>query len=67
MRKLKEKDRQTSHCLHYSQELQAIVLEIHDIDGMFPLYVNVPGIPSVGIRKINLIKRNGRVSGLQMT
>lgn len=40
-----------------------MVLEIQDIEGMLPLIVKVPKVPSVGTRKINLTK-NG---GLQMT
>jgi hypothetical protein len=67
MSKLHKKERQTSHFFHYSKELQANVLEIHDINGMFPLYIFVPGIPSVGTRKINLIKRKDGSRGLQMT
>ncbi len=67
MSNLQKKERQTSHSVRYSQDLEAMVLEIHDIEGLFPLYVKVPKIPSIGIRKINLIKRNGRMSGLQMT
>lgn len=61
------KKRPKSHILRYSEDLQGMVLEIEDIEGMFPLFVKVPGIPSIGIRKINLINKKGGSHGLQMT
>ena len=62
-----KKQQQTSYSFRYSQDLEAMVLEIHDAEGMLPLYIKVPKMPSIGIHRINLTKRNGKVSGLQMT
>jgi len=33
-----------------------MVLEIEDIEGMFPLYVKIPGVPSAKTRKLFMTK-----------
>ena len=63
---IEKKEPEKSYSFHYSKELQSMVLEIHDIEGMLPLFVRVPKIPSIGIRKINLINKKGGSRGLQM-
>ena len=50
-----KKQPEKSHSLRYSKDLEGMVLDIHDEEGMLPLFVK---FPSVGVRKI-IKTRNG--------
>jgi hypothetical protein len=61
-----KKQRAKTYTFRYSEELEGMVLEIFD-EGMFPLFMRMPEIPSIGTRKIILINKKGGSRGLQMT
>ena len=62
-----KKQPEKSYFFRYSKDFEAMVLEIHDIEGMLPLFVKVPKLPSLGIRKISLVNKKDGLPGLQMT
>ena len=53
-----KKQPEKSYSLRYSKDLEGIVLEINDTDGMLPLFIKIPKIPSIGTRKIALLEFN---------
>ena len=70
MKDLKQKGKkqpEKPYSFHYSKDLEGIVMEIHDIKGMLPLFIKIPKVPSIGTRKINLVNKKSGLHGLQMT
>ena len=53
-----KKQPEKSYSIRYSKDLESMLLEIQDIEGMLPLYISVPKIQSVRMRKI-VITQNG--------
>ncbi len=53
-----KKEPKKSYSIRYSKDLEAMLLEIYDIEGMLPLHVK---LPQLGVRKIVKTK-----NGVQM-